>query len=78
MPKARCSSFQFLRRFRWASSARLSRPTLSAMEAQSFGVALSYGGPYCGVIAAKEQYVRKSRGASRGRPSTGQGIAGSC
>jgi len=33
-----------------------------SMEAQSFGVALSYGGPYCGVIAAKEKYLRQMPG----------------
>jgi glycine dehydrogenase subunit 1 len=33
-----------------------------AMEAQSFGVALSYGGPFCGVIATKERYVRQMPG----------------
>ena len=42
------------------------RPPVEAdivsMEAQSFGVALSYGGPFCGVIAAKEQFVRQMPG----------------
>ncbi len=33
-----------------------------AMEAQSFGVALSYGGPFCGVIATKDQFVRQMPG----------------
>jgi glycine dehydrogenase subunit 1 len=33
-----------------------------SMEAQSFCVALSYGGPYCGVIAAKEKYLRQMPG----------------
>jgi len=33
-----------------------------SMEAQSFGVALSYGGPFCGVIAAKEAYLRQMPG----------------
>ncbi|WP_420237370.1 aminomethyl-transferring glycine dehydrogenase subunit GcvPA [Telmatobacter bradus] len=33
-----------------------------SMEAQSFGVAISYGGPGCGVIAAKEKYVRQIPG----------------
>ena len=43
-----------------AVSLGVVRPPVEAdivsMEAQSFGVALSYGGPFCGVIAAKEQY----------------------
>ncbi len=38
-----------------------------SMEAQSFGVALSYGGPFCGVIAAKEQYLRQMPGRLAGQ-----------
>ncbi len=42
------------------------RPPVEAdivsLEAQSFGVALSYGGPYCGVLAAKEKYLRQMPG----------------
>ena len=33
-----------------------------SMEAQSFGVAMSYGGPYCGVIACKEKFLRQMPG----------------
>lgn len=33
-----------------------------SLEAQSFGVAPSFGGPYCGVIATKEKYVRQMPG----------------
>jgi glycine dehydrogenase subunit 1 len=33
-----------------------------AMEAQSLGVAMSYGGPYCGVIACKEKFLRQMPG----------------
>jgi glycine dehydrogenase subunit 1 len=32
------------------------------MEAQSFGVPLGYGGPYVGVMATKEKYVRQMPG----------------
>jgi len=49
-----------------ALSLGIVRPPVEAdivtMEAQSFGVALSYGGPGCGVIAAKEKYVRQMPG----------------
>ena len=65
-----------------AVSLGIVRPPVEAdivsMEAQSFGVALSYGGPFCGVIAAKEQYVRQMPGRLAGQTSTGQGIADSC
>jgi glycine dehydrogenase subunit 1 len=47
-----------------------------AMEAQSFGVALSYGGPFCGVIAAKEQYVRQMPGRLVGQTVDGAGNRG--
>ncbi len=33
-----------------------------SLEAQSFGVSLSYGGPYCGVIACKEKFLRQMPG----------------
>ena len=49
-----------------AISLGVVRPPVEAdivsMEAQSFGVALSYGGPYCGVLAAKEKYLRQMPG----------------
>ena len=49
-----------------AVSLGMVRPPVEAdivsMEAQSFGVALSYGGPFCGVIAAKEEFLRQMPG----------------
>ena len=47
-----------------------------SMEAQSFGVALSYGGPYCGVIAAKEQYLRQMPGRLVGQTTDHDGNRG--
>jgi glycine dehydrogenase subunit 1 len=47
-----------------------------SMEAQSFGVALSYGGPFCGVIAAKEQFVRQMPGRLVGQTTDGNGNRG--
>ncbi|MGA7342604.1 MAG: aminomethyl-transferring glycine dehydrogenase subunit GcvPA [Terracidiphilus sp.] len=56
------------------------RPPMEAdivsMEAQSFGVALSYGGPFCGVIAAKEKYVRQMPGRLVGQTTDGAGNRG--
>ena len=37
-----------------------------AMEAQSFGLAPSYGGPYAGVIATKDKFVRQMPGRLAG------------
>jgi glycine dehydrogenase subunit 1 len=38
-----------------------------SMEAQSFGVPLSFGGPYCGVLAAKDKFVRQMPGRLAGQ-----------
>ena len=63
-----------------AVSLGVVRPPVEAdivsMEAQSFGVALSYGGPFCGVIAAKEQYVRQMPGRLVGQTVDGNGNRG--
>jgi glycine dehydrogenase subunit 1 len=63
-----------------AVSLGIMRPPLEAdivaMEAQSFGVALSYGGPFCGVIAAKEQYVRQMPGRLVGQTIDAAGNRG--
>jgi glycine dehydrogenase subunit 1 len=47
-----------------------------SIEAQSFGVALSYGGPYCGVIAAKEKYLRQMPGRLVGETVDTEGRRG--
>ena len=63
-----------------AVSLGVVRPPVEAdivsMEAQSFGVALSYGGPGCGVIAAKEKYVRQMPGRLVGQTVDGNGNRG--
>ncbi|MFC5861307.1 aminomethyl-transferring glycine dehydrogenase subunit GcvPA [Acidicapsa dinghuensis] len=46
------------------------------MEAQSFGVAISYGGPFCGVIAAKEKYLRQMPGRLAGQTTDADGYRG--
>ena len=38
-----------------------------AMEAQSLGVPPSFGGPYCGIIASREQFVRQMPGRLAGQ-----------
>src|SRR6202049_1451140 len=47
-----------------------------AMEAQSFGVPLGFGGPYCGVIATLEKYVRQMPGRLVGQTVDKQGKRG--
>ena len=47
-----------------------------AMEAQSFGVPLSFGGPYCGVIATREKYVRQMPGRLVGQTTDRNGKRG--
>jgi len=63
-----------------AVSLGIVRPPVEAdivsMEAQSFGVALSYGGPFCGVIAAREQFVRQIPGRLAGQTVDGAGNRG--
>jgi glycine dehydrogenase subunit 1 len=46
------------------------------MEAQSFGVAISYGGPFCGVIATKEKYLRQMPGRLAGQTKDADGNTG--
>jgi glycine dehydrogenase subunit 1 len=47
-----------------------------AMEAQSFGVPLGFGGPYCGVIATKDKYVRQMPGRLAGQTVDKKGKRG--
>jgi glycine dehydrogenase subunit 1 len=47
-----------------------------ALEAQSFGVPLGFGGPYCGVIATREQYVRQMPGRLVGQTTDRSGKRG--
>jgi glycine dehydrogenase subunit 1 len=47
-----------------------------AMEAQSFGVPLGFGGPYCGVIATREQYLRQMPGRLVGQTTDRNGKRG--
>jgi glycine dehydrogenase subunit 1 len=47
-----------------------------AMEAQSFGVPLGFGGPHCGVIATREKFVRQMPGRLVGQTVDKQGRRG--
>src|SRR6478672_9076022 len=52
------------------------RADIIAMEAQSFGVPLGFGGPYCGVIATREQFVRQMPGRLAGQTTDRNGKRG--
>jgi glycine dehydrogenase subunit 1 len=47
-----------------------------SLEAQSFGVAISYGGPFCGVIATKEKHIRQMPGRLAGQTTDADGQRG--
>jgi glycine dehydrogenase subunit 1 len=47
-----------------------------SMEAQSFGIAIGFGGPYCGVIACKEKFLRQMPGRIVGETKDVKGKRG--
>jgi len=53
-----------------------SEADIVAMEAQSFGLPPSYGGPFAGVVAAKEKFVRQMPGRLAGQTTDAQGRRG--
>lgn len=63
-----------------ALSLGIVRPPVEAdivsIEAQSFGVPVGYGGPYCGVLACKEKYIRQMPGRLTGATVDKQGRRG--
>ena len=63
-----------------AVSLGVVRPPVEAdivsLEAQSFGVAISYGGPFCGVIATKEKFIRQMPGRLAGETRDADGNRG--
>ncbi|MHB1021546.1 MAG: aminomethyl-transferring glycine dehydrogenase subunit GcvPA [Acidobacteriaceae bacterium] len=63
-----------------AVSLGIVRPPAEAdivsLEAQSFGVAVGFGGPYCGVIACKEKFLRQMPGRLIGETKDKNGKRG--
>jgi len=63
-----------------AASLGIVRPPseadIIAMEGQSFGIPPSYGGPYVGVIATREKFVRQMPGRLAGQTTDGEGRRG--
>jgi glycine dehydrogenase subunit 1 len=63
-----------------AASLGIVRPPVEAdivaMESQSLGIPPSYGGPYVGVIATREKFVRQMPGRLAGQTTDGAGRRG--
>jgi len=55
-----------------------SEADIVAMEGQSFGLAPSYGGPFVGVIATRDKFVRQIPGRLAGQTVDGKGRRGFC
>jgi glycine dehydrogenase subunit 1 len=53
-----------------------SQADIISMEAQSFGVPLGFGGPYCGVMATRDSYVRQMPGRLVGETTDRNGKRG--
>src|SRR4029077_8100393 len=53
-----------------------SEADIVAMEAQSFGLAPSYGGPFAGVIASRDKFVRQMPGRLAGQTTDTEGRRG--
>jgi len=63
-----------------AMSLGIVKPPVEAdivsLEAQSFGVAVGFGGPYCGVLACKEKFLRQMPGRLCGETKDSNGKRG--
>jgi len=63
-----------------ATSLGIVRPPIEAdivaMEGQSFGIPPSYGGPYVGVVATREKFVRQMPGRLAGQTTDASGRRG--
>jgi glycine dehydrogenase subunit 1 len=53
-----------------------SEADIVAMEGQSFGLAPSYGGPFAGVIASRDKFVRQMPGRLAGQTTDSEGRRG--
>src|ERR1700712_272913 len=53
-----------------------SEADIVSLEAQSFGVPVGFGGPYCGVIACKEKFLRQMPGRLVGETKDKNGSRG--
>ena len=75
-PRARCSSSPSPKRISLGIVRPPAEADIVSLEAQSFGVAVSYGGPYCGVLACKEKFMRQMPGRLVGETVDADGKRG--
>ena len=75
---ARCSSPSSPRSSRSGSSSRPARraPTSSSARARSIGNALNFGGPYVGLFATRQKYIRQMPGRLCGMTVDAEGKRG--
>jgi glycine dehydrogenase subunit 1 len=77
---AHASGAMFVVAITEAVSLGLLRPPseadIVAMEGQSFGLAPSYGGPFAGVIASRDKFVRQMPGRLAGQTTDSEGRRG--
>ena len=63
---------------RWACWSRRRDADIVAGELQSFAISPSYGGPYAGIIATKEKYIRQMPGRLVGETKDSRGNRAFC
>ena len=78
MPKARCWWTSSRKRSRWDYSSRPADADIVAGELQSFAISPSYGGPFAGVIATKEKFIRQIPGRLVGETKDSNGNRAFC
>ena len=67
IPRERCWLLPSPKASRSAWCGRHAEADIVAMEGQSFGLAPSYGGPFVGVIASRDKFVRQMPGRLAGQ-----------
>jgi hypothetical protein len=78
MPTARCWWWSPTRSSAWGCSSRRASttPTSSWRKASRWGLGLNFGGPYLGIFASREKFVRKMPGRLVGETTDTEGKRG--
>ena len=79
-PPSRCAVGWWClpRLYRWVCWNRPPTPISSPGELQSFAISPSYGGPYAGILAIKEKYIRQMPGRLVGQSTDSRGNRAFC